>query len=85
MQRASSAEYGAARNAYDNDAWAKQAYGRDYDSRYGKSYDSVNAQSYDDEQYSRQVRGNDDVYAEDYDKYNLGNNNGYGQAASSYY
>merc|ERR1712037_660550 len=54
--------------AYDNDEWAKQAYGRDFDSRYGKSYDSVAANSYDDEQYARKVRADDDQWAEDYDR-----------------
>ncbi len=66
-----SAGRGAQQGAYDNDEWAKQAYGQDTDSRWGKSYDSVAAQSYDDEQYARKVRADDDQWAEDYDRYSV--------------
>merc|ERR1719491_812135 len=38
---------------YDNDAWSKQAYGEDTDSRWGKSYDSVKARSYENQEYAR--------------------------------
>jgi hypothetical protein len=84
-QQAASASSGAAAGAYDNDAWAKQAYGSDYDSRWGKSYDSVNAKSYDDEQYSRKVRADDDQWAEDFDRYSSKDADSYGRAASSEY
>ena len=46
----------AAQGSYDNDEWAKQAYGSDYDSRWGKSYDSVSAKSYANESYARKLR-----------------------------
>ena len=78
-----SASYGAAKGGYDNDAWAKQAYGSDYDSRWGKSYDSVDAKSYDGEWYARSVRADDDQWAEDYDRYDSGDADSYGNAASS--
>ena len=59
---------GAAQAAgYDNDAWAKQAYGKDYDNRWGKSYDSVEARNYANEHYAREVRADDDQWAEDRD------------------
>ena len=77
-----SAGYGAARGGYDNDVWAKQAYGSDYDSRWGKSYDSVEAKSYDNENYARRVRADDDQWAEDYDRYDAGEGDAYGRAAS---
>jgi len=81
--KGASASYGAAKGGYDNDAWAKQAYGSDYDSRWGKSYDSVDAKSYDGEWYARSVRADDDQWAEDYDRYDSGDADSYGQAASS--
>jgi len=46
---AASQQGAAAQSGYDNDAWAKNAYGQDTDSRWGKSYDFVNANEYDDE------------------------------------
>ena len=72
----------AQRSMYDNDEWAKQAYGSDFDSRYGKSYDSVQARQYDNEHYAREVRADDDQWAEDYDRYTAGHDQDYGQAAS---
>ena len=81
--KGASASYGAAKGGYDNDAWAKQAYGSDYDSRWGKSYDSVDAKSYDGEWYARSVRADDDQWAEDYDKYDSGDADSYGNAASN--
>merc|ERR1712071_117716 len=63
-----STAHAAAAMGYDNDDWAKQAYGRDMDTRWGKSYDFVDANSYDDEQYARKVRADDDQWAEDYDR-----------------
>jgi len=77
-----SASYGAAKGGYDNDVWAKQAYGSDYDSRWGKSYDSVDAKSYDGEWYARSVQADDDQWAEDYDRYDSGDADSYGRAAS---
>ena len=68
LDKSASASYGAAKSAYDNDMWAKQASGSDFDSRWGKSYDSVSAKSYDNEQYRRKVDIDDDQYAEDYDR-----------------
>merc|ERR1711877_18567 len=47
-----STAHAAAALGYDNDEWAKQAYGRDMDTRWGKSYDFVDANSYDDEQWA---------------------------------
>merc|ERR1712156_758342 len=73
----------AARAGYDNDAWAKQASGSDFDSRWGKSYDFVNANEYDDEQYARKVRADDDQWAEDRDEYVTKEHYGYDQAASA--
>jgi hypothetical protein len=81
--QAASASYKAAQQGYDNDVWAKQAYGADYDSRWGKSYDSVDAKSYDNEQYARQVRADDDQWAEDYDRWYDRDVQGYGRAASA--
>ena len=78
-----SASYGAAKSGYDNDVWAKQAYGQDYDSRWGKSYDSVDAKSYDNEQYARSVQADDDQWAEDYDRWNNRDYYGRGKAAST--
>ena len=78
-----SAAAGAQKSAYDNDTYAKQAYGSDFDSRWGKSYDSVNAKSYDDEQYARKIRADDDQWAEDRDNYLARDAKGYGAAASS--
>jgi len=75
-------EGGAAMSGYDNDEWAKQAYGSDYDSRWGKSYDSVAARSYDNEHYAREVRADDDQWAEDYDTTWAGKADAYGNAAS---
>jgi hypothetical protein len=69
--------------AYDNDEYAKQAYGQDTDSRWGKSYDSVAAQSYDDEQYARKVRADDDQWAEDYDQYRVADTMSRDAAAST--
>ena len=80
---AASASYKAAQQGYDNDVWAKQAYGQDYDSRWGKSYDFVDAKSYDNEQYARQVRADDDQWAEDYDRWYNRDVQGYGRAASA--
>jgi hypothetical protein len=76
-------EGGAAMSGYDNDEWAKQAYGSDYDSRWGKSYDSVAARSYDNEHYAREVRADDDQWAEDYDTTWAGKADAYGNAASA--
>ena len=73
----------AARAGYDNDAWAKQASGSDFDSRWGKSYDFVNANEYDDEQYARKVRADDDQWAEDYDLFQYKDVDQYGAAASA--
>merc|ERR1719195_464275 len=73
----------AAQGSYDNDEWAKQAYGSDYDSRWGKSYDSVSAKSYANESYARKLRADDDQWAEDYDRYDDKDGKGYGAAASS--
>jgi hypothetical protein len=73
----------AALGAYDNDEWAKQAYGQDYDSRYGKSYDSVEARSFDNEHYAREVRADDDQWAEDYDRYDSGALDQYGRGGSA--
>jgi len=78
-----SASYGAAQNGYDNDVWAKQAYGTDTDSRWGKSYDSVDAKSYDGEWYAKSVKADDDQWAEDYDRYDSGDADSYGRAAST--
>ena len=78
-----SATHGASKGAYDNDVWAKQAYGQDTDSRWGKSYDSVSAKSYDNEHYAKQVRADDDQWAEDYDRWNSRDADGYGKAASA--
>jgi len=78
-----SRNHAAARSGYDNDEWAKQAYGSDFDSRWGKSYDSVAAKSYDDEQYARKVQADDDQWAEDYDRYDSRDADRYGQAASA--
>ena len=78
-----SAAHGAAQGGYDNDAWAKQAYGSDQDSRWGKSYDSVDAKSYDGEWYARSVKADDDQWAEDYDRYDAGSADSNGNAASS--
>ena len=77
-----SAGAAAAVSGTDADAWAKQAYGSDYDSRWGKSYDFVNANEYDDEQYARKVRADDDQWAEDYDVWSVRDTNAYGAAAS---
>ena len=66
----------------DNDVWAKQASGQDYDSRWGKSYDSVEARNYDNEHYAREVMADDDQWAEDYDRYDKGAKDQYGAAAS---
>ena len=63
--------------------WAKQAYGSDYDTRWGKSYDSVDAKSYDGEWYARSVQADDDQWAEDYDRYDSGDADSYGKAASA--
>jgi hypothetical protein len=60
-------EGASAVSGYDNDEWAKQAYGNDMDSRWGKSYDSVKAREYDNEHYAREVRADDDQWGEDYD------------------
>ena len=73
----------AAQGGYDNDAWAKQAYGSDYDSRWGKSYDSVAAKSYDNEHYAKKVRADDDQWAEDYDTWKKNDAGAYGSAASA--
>ena len=78
-----SASYGAAQGGYDNDVWAKQAYGSDNDSRWGKSYDSVDAKSYDGEWYAKSVKADDDQWAQDYDRYDSGDADSYGKAASS--
>ena len=75
--------YGAQKGAYDNDVWAKQANGSDYDSRWGKSYDSVSAKNYSNENYAKQVRADDDQWAEDYDSWNQKDGGAYGAAASA--
>lgn len=77
-----SAAAGAAQAGYDNDEWAKQAHGSDYDSRWGKSYDRVSARSYENEQYARDLQVDHDVWAEDYDRYDDRDAYGYGAAAS---
>ena len=77
-----SSAHAAQKGAYDNDEWAKQAYGSDFDSRWGKSFDRVSAKSYDDEQYARKIRADDDQWAEDYDTVHRGAAKGYGAAAS---
>jgi len=41
---AASSSWLASGGRYNNDAWAKQGYGQDANTRWGKSYDSVNAQ-----------------------------------------
>jgi len=66
----------------DNDVWAKQASGNDYDSRWGKSYDSVEARNYDNEHYAREVMADDDQWAEDYDRQNRGQKDMYAHGAS---
>ena len=81
--RDASNKWGAQKAGYDNDEWAKQAYGSDTDSRWGKSYDSVAAKSYDDEQYARKIWADDDQWAEDNDKYTTGMADSYGKAASA--
>ena len=81
-QAGASLKKAAQRSMYDNDEWAKQAYGSDFDSRYGKSYDSVQARQYDNEHYAREVRADDDQWAEDYDRYTAGHDQDYGKAAS---
>ena len=81
-QAGASIKKAAQRSMYDNDEWAKQAYGSDFDSRYGKSYDSVQARQYDNEHYAREVRADDDQWAEDYDRFTAGHDQDYGQAAS---
>ena len=70
---------------YDNDQWAKQAYGQDYDSRWGKSYDSVSAKNYQNESYDRELWADDDQWAEDYDNYERRDANSYGAKASASY
>ena len=80
-----SASYGAQQAGYDNDVWAKNAGGADYDSRWGKSYDSVDAASYDNEEYGRKLKANDDVWAVDYDQYDNKDAGAYGAAASKQY
>ena len=82
--RGASNDAQAARGAYDNDEWAKQAYGSDYDSRWGKSYDSVSAKSYDNESYARAVQADDDQWAEDYDRYDARDAASRGAAASKW-
>merc|ERR1719201_367293 len=79
-----SVAYGAQKGGYDNDEWAKQAAGSDYDSRYGKSYDAVDAKSYDNTRYARDVRADDDQWAEDYDRYGKKDVGAYGAAASTW-
>jgi hypothetical protein len=64
---AASTETAAAESAYDGDEWAKQAYGADSDSRWGKSYDSIEVNTFEDEQYSRSIQADDDMWAEDKD------------------
>ena len=78
-----STAHAAAALGYDNDEWAKQAYGRDMDTRWGKSYDFVDANSYDDEQYARKVRADDDQWAEDYDRRTSMDHDAIGAAAST--
>ena len=68
---------------YDDDEWAKQAQGTDYDSRWGKSYDAVEAKSFDNEHYEREVIADDDQWAEDRDTYARGDLDEYGRAASA--
>ena len=70
--KAASTEFDAEKAAYDNDSWAKQAYGSDYDSRWGKSYDNVGAKSYNAKHYSKEMWADDDQWAEDKDKYTHG-------------
>ena len=53
------------------------------DSRWGKSYDSVKAQQYDNEHYAREVRADDDNWAEDYDTAWYGKADAYSGAASA--
>ncbi len=78
-------EGGQQQAGYDNDEWAKQAYGQDYDSRWGKSYDRVSAKSYENEQYDRELWADDDQWAEDYDRYDSRDADSYGRAASASY
>ena len=82
--RGASNDTQSARGAYDNDEWAKQAYGSDFDSRWGKSYDSVSAKSYDNESYARAVQADDDQWAEDYDRFDARDANSKGAAASKW-
>merc|ERR550532_1511647 len=77
-----SASAKAAKAAYDNDAFAKQAYGSDSDTRWGKSYDSVSARSYQNEKYARWLQADDDQWAEDYDAFENDDAGAYGKAAS---
>ena len=72
-----------AAGAADNDVWAKQASGSDYDSRWGKSYDSVDAKNYNNEHYAREVMADDDQWAEDYDQYRHGDTGAYANGASA--
>ena len=67
--KSASVAHSAAVGGYDNDQYAKQAYGSDQDSRWGRSYDSVKAQSFTDEQYVRGVDADDDSWAVDYDRW----------------
>merc|ERR1712060_475281 len=77
--KGASGEWKAAKGGYDNDAWAKGAYGTDHDSRYGKSYDAVHAKSHNEQNYLRHTQADDDRWAVDedtgfdYDEYGYGN------------
>merc|ERR1712060_824668 len=71
-----------AKAGYDNDAWAKQAYGSDADSRWGKSYDNVSAKSYANESFARDVKADDDQWGEDYDRWTNEDDYEYANGAS---
>ena len=74
----------AAKAGYDNDAWAKGAYGTDNDTRYGKSYDAVHAKSYNEQNYSRNTEADDDRWAVDDDSGYDYDTIGYGDDAYAY-
>ena len=81
-KNAASGTWNAALGGYDNDAWAKQAYGVDNDGRWGKSYDAVHAKEFKNKGYAKKVRADDDQWAEDYDTWKGEDDKAYGSAAS---
>ena len=73
MKDASDAIKASAKGS-DNDENAKQAYGRDRDTRWGRTYDRVQANSFDDVHYEREIWADDDEWAE--------NGNGYAEESA---